>query len=273
MTPPAGYGAAIANAPGSTTANDSNPNPSVVTLVANQNNLTVDFGLTDGINYCPASPVTGVSTVGSLFVKPLTAGSAAPAGTPFAGMTFGKDVMIVRYDQSFAVNDNTYGTGSSWGHTFGNLVGSDMAQFAVFTKTGTKALEFKIDTISALSTAPSGYASLGATGGEGGILSGTAAWVIDATTAIDANLNDYGYCSGGATGTCRTTLLVNSGPSPNATFPGNPNFSLINAFYAVIDAQAFGGLANLIDPANQVRLIDQHNSPQKVSSFTPVVCQ
>jgi len=280
MTLPAGYGPAISNAPGSTTANDSNPNPSVVTLVAGQNDMTIDFGLTEGIiNYCPTSPVNGVTgPVGSLFVNAYLSGETIPAidGLPWSANTWGKDVVILRYDQSFQVNDNTYGTGSSWGHSFSDLVGSDMGQFAIYDKIGNKVLEFKIDYISASASAPSGYASLGVSGGEGGILSGNGSWVIDATTSLDRNLNDLGYCTGGATGTCKTgpaPLLVNSGPSAGTTFVTTPNFSLINAYYAVIDAAAFGGLANFIDPANQVRLVTQHNSPQKVGSFTPTICK
>jgi hypothetical protein len=137
-------------------------------------------------------------------------------------------------------------------------------------------LEFRIDYISASASAPSGYASLGVLGGEGRIVSGTGSWVLEATTSLDINLNHYGYCTGGATGNCKTgpaPLLVNSGPSPNTTFATTPQFSLTNAYYAVIDAAAFGGLANFIDPASQVRLVDQHNSPQNVSSFNPTVCE
>jgi hypothetical protein len=279
MVPPSGYGSAVANASGSTTSNDSNANPTVVRLV-NASDPTIDFGLTDAISYCPTSPVNGVTgPVGSLFVKPYTAGAAIDpgAGLPWSGPNpWGTDVVIVRYDQSFAVNDNTYGTGSSWGHKVGDLVGSDMGQFAIFSDSGVKVLEFKVDYVSALASAPSGYASLGILGGEGGLLSGNGAWVLDATTSLDMNLNEYGYCTGGATGNCRTgtaPLLVNSGPTADTTYTGTPQFSLINSYYAVIDAAAFGGLANLTDTANQVRLVAQHNSPQKVGSFVPTVCR
>jgi hypothetical protein len=118
--------------------------------------------------------------------------------------------------------DNTYGTNAiGWpsGHKFSDLTGSDKLQLALFDVGGTKRLEFKIDYITA-STAvagvnPSGYKTLGVTGGDGGMILGSAGSIKSCLTSMDVNLNNNGptyYLTA-------NSPLTNSSYTPNATYP------------------------------------------------------
>ena len=109
--------------------------------------------------------------------------------------------MVLAIDKDFV--DNTYGTNAiGWpgGHTFGNLVGSDHAQFYGYNAGGTKVLDFKHDYIT---SNPSGTTRrrairmLGVLGGEGRMNLGSAASIQEWGTSIDYSLNDLGYCTGG----------------------------------------------------------------------------
>ena len=80
---------------------------------------------------------------------------------------------------------------------FGDLTGSDKARFVFKNGAGTVVLDFLADYISALAAFPSGYGSLGVTGGDGSITIGTAANVASVVTTLQTNLNQspayYGY--------------------------------------------------------------------------------
>jgi hypothetical protein len=99
----------------------------------------------------------------------------------------------IRYDQFPAPNDNSYGTNAvgwgSHGHKFTDLVGSDHAGFQLVDPGGVVRLSFNVDYISANLSAPSGYASLGVTGGDGKMIVGTADG-ISATSSLANNLNN-----------------------------------------------------------------------------------
>ncbi|HTV23771.1 MAG TPA: hypothetical protein VMG12_34005, partial [Polyangiaceae bacterium] len=71
------------------------------------------------------------------------------------------------------------------GHTFKDLVGSDHAELQLLDADGDVAMHFKIDYISQSDDAPSGYASLGVSGGEGKLIVGEPEWVLAATTSLD----------------------------------------------------------------------------------------
>jgi hypothetical protein len=79
------------------------------------------------------------------------------------------------------------------GHTFKDLVGSDHAEFTLSDADGVTKLKFKADYISESASAPSGYASLGVTGGEGKMLIGSADAVVAVSTSLDRDLNTCGY--------------------------------------------------------------------------------
>src|SRR5262249_24228376 len=100
------------------------------------------------------------------------------------------------------------------------------AGFQLVDPSGVVKLDFAIDYISAKAGAPSGYASLGATGGDGGInfaADGQAAAGISGDSSLARNLNTLGYFAGGAqvastrTAPNGTDLLVDSPKTVNTT--------------------------------------------------------
>jgi hypothetical protein len=75
------------------------------------------------------------------------------------------------------------------GHTFRDLVGSDHAEFKLFDASGALRVQFDLDYISEDPNAPSGYATLGVSGGEGKMLLGSAGDIVAASTSLDRDLN------------------------------------------------------------------------------------
>jgi hypothetical protein len=180
----------------------------------------------------------------------------------------------ITYIQSYNLNDNSYGANVvGWGtdtHTFGNLVGSDKAQFVVKNSSGNTVMNFYFDYISAKSGTPSGYDTLGVTGGDGSISVGNAAWVLpDSTTSFAVDLNRLGYFSGGVCNvTGGTNLLVDSPPTTDsssyvfanpADFPNGWDFN--DTYYVHISKDAFGAAG--YDPSYAITVPSLHNSPAK----------
>src|SRR5262249_45217210 len=112
----------------------------------------------------------------------------------------------VTYLQNQGVNDNRYGTGANaatgWpgGHKFSDLTGSDEAEFKFTNGAGTVVLDFQVDYISQAASAtfpsgtvsyPSGYGTLGVNGGDGKLITGSAANVLFASTSLTTNLITY----------------------------------------------------------------------------------
>lgn len=79
------------------------------------------------------------------------------------------------------------------GHTFKDLLGSDHAEFKLFTDSGDLAMHFKLDYISEGAETSSGYGSLGVDGGDGKLIVGKPEWILGATSSLDRNLNGCGY--------------------------------------------------------------------------------
>lgn len=96
----------------------------------------------------------------------------------------------VTFDPAFV--DNTYGVNAiGWErHTFRDLVGSDHAELLFLDASAATVLDAKIDYISEDGT---GHASLGVSGGEGDVLTGSASDVLAWSTSMDRNLNERGY--------------------------------------------------------------------------------
>ena len=142
-------------------------------------------------------------------------------------------------------------------------MGSDKLEFRFFDKNGNVVLDFYQDYISAttdLAKYPSGYASLGVAGGEGEMLSGSAANIVSWTTSLSENLNHPSNLAN------KAALIVNS---PTSLVGGNVvvdpakapgGWDYINSYTAVIKGSAFtagGGFGGVAVP-------DQHNSPNKL---------
>lgn len=168
----------------------------------------------------------------------------------------------VRIRTTFSKNfvDNTYGTNAiGWddGHTFSQLVGSDHLIIALFDKTNVKKMELKLDYITASATAPSGYKCLGVTGGDGSMILGNVGDVLNVTTSLDKNFNQYGY------------VLTTNSPETNSDYIVNPSYPnwIYDVWYEVeVKLSAFGpsgfGSANITGI---------HASPSKTGNNTEYV--
>jgi hypothetical protein len=74
-------------------------------------------------------------------------------------------------------------------HTFKDLLGSDHAEFKLTDNSGELVLHFKQDYITQDASAPSGYASLGVSGGDGKMLGGDPSSLVAFSTSLERNLN------------------------------------------------------------------------------------
>jgi len=118
------------------------------------------------------------------------AGAAHVDGWPDGGV----GDLLIKYDQFPAPNDNSYGDNSiGWKpnrpHRFKDLVNSDHAGILLKNPAGQTRLSFDMDYLTASASAPSGYKSLGVTGGDGQMRVGTADG-ISVTTSLANNLNN-----------------------------------------------------------------------------------
>jgi hypothetical protein len=207
---------------------------------------------------------------------------------PAGSFTYSVDAsgnLNIIYEQFPAPNDNSYGVNAvGWGtkgHTFGNLVGSDHAGFQLVDASGVVKLDFAIDYISVKAGAPSGYASLGATGGDGGIniaADGQAAAGISGDSSLARNLNTLGYFVAGAqvtstkTAVNGTDLLVDSPKTVNTVddytlVTPNPwvnGWDFHDAYYVTISAARLASLGfNASTWKVQPNADELHNSPAK----------
>jgi hypothetical protein len=139
-------------------------------------------------------------------------------------------------------------------HTFKDLVGSDHAEMQLTDSNGDVVLHFKVDYLSEDQSAPSGYSSLGVTGGEGKILVGDPAWILQATSSLDRNLNACGY----------DTFTENS-PAPvgvdSATEAGNWDYRVVYEVWVSLDAFGDADFG-----AASIEFV--HASPSKASNNT-----
>ncbi len=161
--------------------------------------------------------------------------------------------------------DNTYGTnviGWPAAHTFTDMVTADNMQMQLFDATGTKKMDFKMDYISASAAAPSGYKSLGVSGGDGSVTMGSASDVVSVKTSLDSNLNEKGYVL------TSNSPATNSTYTPNATYP-NWNFNVV--YEATINLSAFGAAG-----FGYPKVLSLNVSPSKIGrsdiSVLPSIC-
>jgi SdrD B-like domain len=260
VTPPAGYTLSPANVGGDRTIdsnglpNGTNDSASVTLATNSSKDETIDFGL--------------------------LAPTACPAGA-FSWYIAANGDLKITYDQFPAPNDNSYGTNAvGWpnGHKFSDLVGSDHAGFELVDPSGTVQLSFNIDYISVDATQPSGYGSLGATGGDGKMLVGTSAG-ITATSSLANNLNNInipGLFLGGAQQFGSVNLLLNSPPTDpshltyNISDPLLAGWDFHDTYYVTISAAKLASLG--FNPATwqvEPNLSQLHNSPAKPCPLGP----
>jgi hypothetical protein len=174
------------------------------------------------------------------------------------------DTVHVRLTLDPAFVDNTYGKNSiGWphrrGHTFDrDLTKSDHAEILMTDATGKVAVQFKLDYISPDPSQPSGWGSLGVKGGDGGMITGQAAWILQWNTSLSRNLNERGYAS----------YTVDS-PSTDENYtpdPAAPGWDYRVVYEAWVDAAAFGSAG--FGDAN-IEFV--HASPSKAGEDTEYV--
>ena len=139
-----------------------------------------------------ATVIPVVSTVGTVN------GNTVPAGSVIVVTTLANGNVKVTYLQDFGINDNTYGTGAiGWpsGHKFGDLTGSDKLEFRFFDKQRQRrhrllrrhdlaGHERDSARTGQVITYPAGYGTLGPFGGDGFMVSGNPANVVNYSTSI-----------------------------------------------------------------------------------------
>jgi hypothetical protein len=172
--------------------------------------------------------------------------------------------LFVAYVQNKSLIDNTYGNNSiGWTppHKFKHLKSSDKARFRFTDGSNTTVLDFDLDYLSEDPSFPSGYGSLGATGGDGKMHTGDSAWIL-ADTSQDWNMNNASPSY--------PDKVIKSPPT-DSNYTQNPNYPWIfeNLYEMRIDKTAFGvaGFGNVTIPK-------VHDSPNKLgdSSIFPVPC-
>jgi hypothetical protein len=97
------------------------------------------------------------------------------------------------------------------GHSFWDLVDSDHAEFDFKDASGNVVLSFNLDYCSADANSPSGYACLGVSGGDGGMLIGSASDVVYYNSSLARDLTACGYSS-----------YTTNSPATDANYTPNP---------------------------------------------------
>jgi hypothetical protein len=156
--------------------------------------------------------------------------------------------------------DNTYGVNSiGWpprrGHRWTDLTKSDHAEIILTNDAGEIVLRFKLDYITEDPSAPSGYSSLGVTGGDGSVLVGDASAIVKWSTSIDRNINERGLDE-----------YIPDSPATDEDFTANPDapeWDFRVVYEAWVDASIFddGGFGG-------ATIEYVHASPAKSSSDT-----
>lgn len=237
------------------------PHTADVTLQDNQANLDVDFG------YVPQQQVL-VCEVHITHPQDATQ-TPGSGGFFFAQVDPDTGDVYIRYTQSLSTNDNTYGAstvnwpggGGSGNHKWHHLVNSDQTRFEIKDANGNVVVDLYMDYISTSSSAPTGYMSLGPTGGDGSMNIGNVNWIYDWKSSMQVNLERY--CNGTNCTVNGVNLLQDSPPTLN-----HQSYELVDPTFSDwifpywiefhVKAEAFGG-----STFGSVQLTDIHNSPAK----------
>ena len=185
----------------------------------------------------------------------------------------------VTYVQSMDLNDNTYGANVvDWGsqsHTFSSLLGSDKAEFVFKNANGQVVMDFLLDYVSATTTTSSGYKSLGISGGDGRLTTGSASWLVSYDTSLSQDFNSLGFGVVNGVASNGFNLTLNSPKTvSNASYdvvdPFFTKWEFRNIYTVVVSKSAFGtsGFGSVTVPS-------VHNSPPKAgqNESTPEPCE
>jgi hypothetical protein len=143
-------------------------------------------------------------------------------------------------------------------HSFKDLVESDHAEFKLSDAAGALVLHFKADYISATQSIPATYESLGVSGGDGKMISGSASDIVAVSTSLARNLNECGLGS-----------YTVSSPATDANYtpnPAAPDWDYRVVYDVWVKADAFGS-----DGFGEAVVDFVHASPSKADSPTVTV--
>jgi putative Ig domain-containing protein len=220
--------------------------------------------------------LTASLTTASLTTNALPAG--ARGGACYAGSTplntaeqgwvvNGDGTITIRTALGRSYADNTYGKnamGYPKSHKLGDMASADGIMLRLYDALGVKQMEFTVDYLSAskLASDPSGYGTLGVSGGEGIMLLGSAADIVRVQTSLDVNLNSPGY------------VLVSDSPVTDAAYTPNASYPdwIYDIWYDVtVKPGAFGSAG-----FGKSVLVGAGAGPSKtgvdIDAFRPVAC-
>ena len=262
-----GYTYTVTNCGGTTFTN-----LAIIDDAGTPNFLGDDFSVATNLTLAPGQGTNFHVTVALPVLECVSnSNPSLPAGTLVVQTLASGDIQVT-FRQSRTLNDNVYGTpavadGWSGGHKFGDLTGSDKAEFRFTDSTGKVVLDFFIDYISAASSSvtpmgtisyPSGYGSLGPNGGDGSMVTGSKSNVLWWSSTLTENLNS------GLNGGFPSPYTVNS-PTPESSFP---NWDYVDGYTVIVSKNAFAaGFGGVTIPY-------VHNSPAKTGNnqVSPVPC-
>jgi SprB-like repeat protein/type IX secretion system substrate protein len=142
------------------------------------------------------------------------------------------DQITIRTVYAKTFCDNTYGQNViGWpgnNHKFDHLRGSDRLELVLFNGAGDESLGFQMDYLHNYNGL---YKTGGINDGDGEMLNGDPAYILDVKTSISENFNTYGY------------VLTTDSPETDANYSPNPNYPnwIYEMWYEVtVDANAFG---------------------------------
>jgi hypothetical protein len=153
--------------------------------------------------------------------------NSSPAGTLIC-TTLPNGNVQVTFRQDLGQTDNTYGRGSSsnWSgqwRNFSDMVGGQAAEFRFLDGNGNTVLDVATDYISKSSRFPSGYGTLGVSGGNGAVIKGDGSHVVSCDTTLSHNLNQSpGFYN------CTTDSS------------GSPSWDSVSGYTIVVDGKTFG---------------------------------
>jgi hypothetical protein len=224
----------------------------------------------------PTTPPPGSSSQLCFEVEPGTTGMPVPPEGYWAKITAkkvlynGVPAAYIHLVLTKAFVDNTYGewaigyhdaTSIGGGHSFNDLVESDKMEIFVDDTKGNLSFHMALDYISQSSSAPSGYASLGVSGGEGQVLTGQESDVLGAQTSLSVNLNANGP----------DYVLLKDSPETDLNYTPNPKYPkwIFDVWYeAWVKWSAFGSTG-----PGKVYITGLHASPNKTAEKKPSVVQ
>lgn len=170
-------------------------------------------------------------------------------------IAFNRDFVDLSYGQN-AVGWQSSKKGK---HSFKDLVGSDHTEVVLHDAEGAVAFQMKLDLVSASDAAASGYASMGPLGGDGRMITGSAADVIAFGSSLDDNLNARGH------------VLLEDSPATNAEYAANdayPDWNFYVEYRVSLSLAAFGDAG-----FGRAHMEMVHASPSKLGENTVTVTE